>query len=210
MHTQPIIEIKNLTIRYSDGKKIINNLSATINKSENIIINGPNGSGKTTLLKAILGLIPVNEGSITINGNKKGFTAYCGQEKSQSDFPISVEEVLKIAIQNNKTKKEKEEIIEKALKATDSETLIKRNFFSLSGGEKQRVSIARCLCQEPEIILLDEPFTFLDKDGREELIEILDKLAQSEITVLMVTHQNDAKEHLNTAWRTIEFTGEEK
>lgn len=206
---QPAIEIKNLTVSYTDGKPIINNLSLTINKSENILISGHNGSGKTTLLKAILGLIPINSGSITINNNRKGFIAYCGQEKESSSFPISVEEVLNLAIPRDKSKKEIEQIIKKATESTNCETLIKRNFFSLSGGEKQRACIARCLCQEPGIILLDEPFTFLDKDGREELKTILKRLADSEITVLMVTHQNDAKDDYGS-WRNIDLNEEEK
>lgn len=208
MHAQPEIVLKNLTLSYSDGKPLIRDLSLTINKGENLLICGPNGCGKTTLLKAILGLISITHGTITITNNRKGYLAYCGQEKAQSSFPISVEEVLRISIPKDKTKKEAEQIIGKTTAATDCESLLKRNFFSLSGGEKQRVSIARCLCQEPGIILLDEPFTFLDKEGRRDLIKILNILAQSEITVLMVTHQNDAKDTFST-WRRLDLSGEE-
>lgn len=197
--------IKDLNVGF-DGKSIISGLCLDVKVGENLIIAGPNGCGKTTLLKCITGLIKPFSGSIEISEHRRGFIAYCGQEKSFSDFPISVLEVLCLGIPSSCRGGAMEKRISSALRRTNCTHLAGRNFFSLSGGEKQRVSIARCLCQDPGLLLLDEPSTYLDSKGRDELFSILDGLASTDITILMVTHESEIFSHFST-WRTF-FLGD--
>lgn len=200
------ISIENINLSYSD-KVILRDFSLFINSGENVIIAGPNGCGKTTLLKILMGLVKPSSGKVDMTERRKGSIAYCGQEKSDSDFPISVREVLLLGIPSNCKKGEAHERMYKALEQTNCKALIDRNFFSLSGGEKQRVSLARCLCQNPSLLLLDEPSTYLDSNGRNELFSILDSLAETELTILMVTHEADLFEHFSN-WRLVRMEKE--
>ena len=199
------IDIKDLVLGYGPDKIVIDGLDLHIDSGENVIIAGPNGSGKTTLLKCILGLVKPLSGTIAVSDRFTGSIAYCGQEKSFSDFPISVTEVLRLAMPSSCKGEEARALITSALESTKCSHLAQRNFFSLSGGEKQRVSIARCLCQDPALILLDEPSSFLDSNGMKELYGILDDLAKSPITILMVSHENSVFEHFG-AWRIVRLS----
>lgn len=200
------ITIDNLTVKYAN-KTVLDHFSLSVKSGENVIIAGPNGCGKTTLLKALMGMVRPDGGTIGISDRRKGSIAYCGQEKANSDFPISVQEVLKLGIPTTCSRDEAKRRIADALEKTHCQALESRNFFSLSGGEKQRVSIARCLCQDPSLLLLDEPSTYLDANGRDELFAILDDLAASDLTILMVTHEGELFEHFSS-WRLVKLVKE--
>lgn len=197
------ITIDNLTVKYAN-KTVLDHFSLSVKSGENVIIAGPNGCGKTTLLKALMGMVRPDGGTIEITDRRKGSIAYCGQEKASSDFLISVREVLKLGIPATCSSDQAKHRIQEALGMTHCTSLENRNFFSLSGGEKQRVSIARCLCQDPSLILLDEPSTYLDSSGKDELFAILDRLAKSPLTILMVTHEAELFEHFAT-WNRVQL-----
>ena len=116
--------------------------------------------------------------------------AYVHQEDSKSGMPITAGEVVAMGLAGKKNlKKEREHRVEIAMKRMNCFPLIKKNYNTLSGGEKQKVSIARCLCQEARILLLDEPTTFLDPETKKELTAIIADLLNGEApTIVIVSH----------------------
>lgn len=178
---QNILEIKDLSISFN-GHTILSNFNLNLQKGEKIIICGPNGSGKTTLFKCILDLLKPQSGNIQ---NKANSIAYCKQDMPEKSFPISAEEVVRMGIKKN----DKEEIA-KAMTLTGTLELKDRSYYSLSGGEKQRVSLARCLYQNADMLLLDEPSSFLDEASRKTIINVLKNLP-SDKTVIAVSHDED-------------------
>jgi len=160
------------------------------------MIAGENGAGKTTLLKIALGLIPPDSGHVELLGNRIGTAAwrrtrrqaaYVHQGSIHVDFPISAREVVSIGTVGRRLDRQTAASIDRAMAATGSVKLADRPYRVLSGGEKQRVSIARCLCQEPSVLLLDEPCASLDPEVTEEIMSLLESLSR-EMTIVMVTH----------------------
>ena len=209
------LKIENLSVRV-DEKLVIENLSLDLGRGEQLIIHGANGAGKTTLLRAILGLLPVTGGSIKIGDDLVGSSAwqqrrsiigYVHQENVQKDFPISSGEVVQIGLgQKRLSKSEASYQVEVAMRRTGSFHLLNQPYFTLSGGEKQRVSLARCLCQNARVFLLDEPTSFLDTQGKEDLLLMLQELSRNEApTMVLVSHDLQWIEQLN--WSRRELKG---
>lgn len=188
------MHITNLTAGY--GKKIIiNKFSLEVNTGDRIIIAGPNGCGKTTLLKCILGIVKPVSGTISLE--KDETIAYCKQDFPNSSFPITVNEVVEMGIKGHKNK----ELIESALKKTGVYELRDRLFYSLSNGERQKVSLARCYCQNAKLLLLDEPSSFLDKKSKAIFIEQMKALEKEPFAIIAVTHDDEIIKNLN--WKTV-------
>lgn len=201
------IKIEALSLMV-DEKLIIDHLDLEVGPGEQLIIEGANGTGKTTLLRAILGLIPISTGSITIGEylvgtelwkeNRK-FIGYVNQEHVKNNFPISAGEVVQIGL--GKTPYLTTEIryqIELAMRRTGAFHLINQPYHTLSGGEKQRVSLARCLCQNARVILMDEPTSYLDQQGKDDLGQLLYELSQNEApTIVLVSHDRPWIEQMN-------------
>lgn len=199
-----------------EGQTILENLSLHLGEGGQLIIHGTNGAGKTTLLRSLLGLIPIRSGTIRIGAylvgsrswskNRK-LAAYVHQESIKSNFPISAGEVVQIGLGN--TRFPAGEIryrVEVAMRRTGSFHLIDQPYLSLSGGEKQRVSLARCLCQNAGVFLLDEPTSYLDKQGKEDLLDLLLELSNKEApTMIIVSHELAWAKRLN--WETKELKG---
>jgi zinc transport system ATP-binding protein len=171
-----------------------------MNAGETLVIAGDNGSGKSTLLKVILGIHPLRSGIIEIDGKPwEAFggpgrrIGYMNQIDNSLKDPVSAEEVVAVGLSGVRIKKDEADYkMELAMRRTGCFHLYGRNFHSLSGGEKQKVSLARCLCQEPGIFLMDEPTSFLDSGGREDFIEIINEMLLVEIpTVIIVTHDRE-------------------
>ena len=173
------ISLENISFFYSD-KKIINNLSLKIKDSEVMLISGPSGVGKSTLIELICGLIKPKEGYIYL-GNKNIFDDLIKWQKNIAYIPQKTS-LVQDTIENNiafsskkiKLKPNKEKIknliklvnLEDFVQSTKNkhETIIDENFINISGGQAQRIGIARALYQNPEIIIFDESFNSLDKD----------------------------------------------
>ena len=181
---------------------IISGLDLEVKRGEGLIICGENGVGKTTLLKAILGLQPISAGTIKIGDLQVGsqiwnrnrhITGYVNQERVKGLFPVSAAEVVEIGLSGRKlSRKVIRERVEAAMIRTGCLELADRSFHKLSGGEKQRVSIARCLCQQARVLLFDEPTTFLDQKSREDLYGLLIELWENEApTIILVSHDDN-------------------
>jgi len=190
-----LIKIENLTLSY-EGRRVIENMSFSVNKGDYLCIIGENGSGKTSVIKAILGLISPEMGNIRYeNGLKKNEIGYLPQQTEiQKNFPASVYEVVLSGCQNslnrhpfyNKNSKQR------ALSNIDKLKLnsIKDKCYNeLSGGQQQRVLLARALCATDKIIILDEPVSGLDPVITNDLYNIIYEMNRKEnITVIMISH----------------------
>ena len=191
-----LIELRNVTLGY-DRDIILKGINLNIDENDFICIVGPNGSGKSTLIKGILGLIKPIKGKVIYNGLKQNFIGYMPQEtKVDPNFPASVMEiVLSGTLNSNKgifyTDESKEEAI-KNLKLLGIEKLKKKSFSELSGGQRQKVLLARALSATSKLLILDEPSNNLDSKSKKELYKIIDDLNKKHgITILMITHDLD-------------------
>lgn len=198
-----LIETKNITVGY-ENHIVIKNLSFEVKEKDYICILGENGSGKSTLIKTILGLKNISKGKIQFpNLNKKEIGYLPQQSTSQKDFPASVYEIVLSGCLNNMGlrpfySKEQKELALKNLKRLNILNLKDRCYRELSGGQQQRVLLARSLCATKKIILLDEPVAGLDPKATKDLYDVIDKLNQEGITIIMVSHDIDeAMQHCN-------------
>ncbi len=198
-----IVEINDLSFQYgsdSNFKLSIKNWSAT--KGSFVSIIGPNGCGKSTLLKLLAGIhIPIS-GSIVINGKRieeikrKNYSKYISYvpQSVVSVFPFTVHEIVMMGRTPYLNlmgfeKKEDNIIVDEALELLELTGMRNKGINEISGGELQRVFIARALAQKADIILLDEPNSHLDLQHQIIIFELLAKLAeQNNLTVLSVSH----------------------
>jgi len=196
-----VFTVKDISFRYQNSW-VLKDVSFEVNKAEFLAIIGPNGSGKTTLLKLMDKILIPQRGSIYLEGidikniNQRNIARKIGVV-AQSEpflFSFSVFDVVLMGRSPHLSRFQFEgrndfEIVHNALKLTKIDYLSKRMVGNLSGGEQQRVLIARALAQEPEILLLDEPTSHLDLKHQIGIFELLRHLNQtSKITVIMVSH----------------------
>ncbi len=186
------IEVKNLTVRY-DGYVAIEDVSITIDHPSLVVVMGPNGAGKTTFLKALLGLIPYN-GTVSIFGKSprkvRDRLGYLPQrERINLNVPLKVRDVVLLPLISRKTGIKRYDVkrAKEALEAVGMVDFWDSRFDSLSGGQQQRVLFARTIVTDPDILILDEPFSAADVRTKLALIDLLHKLKR-EKTVIIVLH----------------------
>jgi zinc transport system ATP-binding protein len=192
----PVIELRGASFRY-DGPTILEAVDLSIQKGEFLGVVGPNGGGKTTLLKLILGLLEPTEGAVFVAGRRpaegRRTIGYVPQFAAfRRDFPITVEETvllgrLGIAPRLGGYRQRDREAARLAMTDTEILGLRKRPLAALSGGELQRVLIARALVAEPEILLLDEPTANVDLRREMDIFELLKKVNRR-ATIVVVSH----------------------
>lgn len=188
-----VIKVENLYKKFS-SQFVIENLSFSVEKGEYLYVVGENGSGKTTLIKLLLGLEKQTSGKIEFENSYKGKIGYLPQQsKIQSDFPASVFEVVMSGFLNRAKlipfyKKEQKEKAEQVLKKLNIFDIKNKSFRLLSGGQKQKVLLARGLCAADGILLLDEPLTALDPLATAEFYDILDELKKTGTTLIIISH----------------------
>jgi len=196
-----IIEIKNLSVCYG-ATKALDNISCDIEKEDFVGLVGPNGGGKTTLAKAILGLLPSASGKISLFSQVLGAFAdyskigYLPQKHTGINplFPATVAEVILLGILS--TKKWPKKInqndwrkVDGLCKSLGLSNLKDKLISELSGGQQQKVMLARALVSEPELLILDEPSTALDPSSREDFFALLKELNnQKKTTIILITH----------------------
>ena len=191
-----VIDIDNVSFNYG-VVSVLENISLKIHEDEFIGIIGPNASGKSTLLKLILGLIKPDKGSITISNQKcqhtKNHIGYVPQHVSfPRDFPVTVEEVVLMGHVTSSSlffKFNKSEIAsaEKAMQALEIDNIAKRQIGELSGGQLQRVLIARALVCQPNVLILDEPTSSVDMRVEEDIFALLKNYSEN-MTIIVVSH----------------------
>ncbi|MFA4999630.1 MAG: metal ABC transporter ATP-binding protein [Parcubacteria group bacterium] len=187
------LDIKNLSVSFGD-KRILENISLSVNMGEVVAIIGPNGSGKTTLLKAILGLVPYT-GKIILPA-KRSHDKNIGYvpQRFQFDpkFPITVSELIGMSFPSPK-KKEKRFIMEEVGVAY----LSRRMLGVLSGGELQKVLIARSAIKKPKLWLLDEATTGIDAAHASEFFTLVEKMKNKwKSGIVIISHEMDVVHRL--------------
>ena len=197
-----ILEIKNLSHSYSETNQVIQNINLEIEKSDRVAILGPSGCGKSTLLRLIAGLEKPNLGQITIDGTvvstekfvvppEKRKIGLVVQEKAL--FPhLTVYDNIGFGIKKNIDKKS---ITNDLLELLKIDSLRNKYPPEISGGEQQRVALARSLAPNPKLLMLDEPFSALDKDLKGVLYEEISQVfSERGSTILLVTHDSQEAE----------------
>lgn len=198
---EPIIEAHNVQAGY--GKRLIaKDMSLKVYPSEIISIIGPNGSGKSTLLKALARLLPLAGGEIKLMGksiwqmNEKEVAKIMAVMPQSTDFPgdVTVRELVSLGRMPHRgflaefSDKDRE-AVDRALELTNMTDYQHRSIIALSGGERQRARLALALAQEPKLLLLDEPTTYLDIRHQLDLMLLVHKLHDElGLTVVMVLH----------------------
>ena len=179
-----ILSVHNLSVFYRKDKPVLKDLSFEIVKGEFVSLLGPSGTGKTTLLNAIASLIPF-QGTI----EKKSDLSYVFQDKSL--FPwMTVKQNIFFGL-NNLEKSAKFDILKSILEKVNLDGYEDRYPHELSGGQAQRVSIARSLAFENNLVLCDEPFSALDGITKSKIIEWFSSMIDGTKTFLFVTHNID-------------------
>ena len=197
-----ILEIKNLSHSYGETNRVIQNINLEIEKSDRVAILGPSGCGKSTLLRLIAGLEKPNLGQIVIDGTvvstekfieppEKRKIGLVVQEKAL--FPhLSVYDNIGFGIKKNIDKKT---ITNDLLELLKIDSLKNKYPHEISGGEQQRVALARSLAPNPKLLMLDEPFSALDKDLKGLLYEEISQVfSERGSTILLVTHDSQEAE----------------
>ena len=194
------IEAKNL-IKIYGSRRVVNDVSFSVEKGEVVGLLGPNGAGKTTTVYMVVGLVKPNRGTVLIDGEDittwpmheraKAGVGYLPQEAS-SFRSLSVEDNIKLVLQMNDklTEDEKKRKLEELLDEFGMTKLRKETAISLSGGERRRVELARALAASPDFILLDEPFTGIDPIAIGEIKENIRKLSVDKGLGVLITDHN--------------------
>lgn len=197
-----MLEVQNLTFSYRRETPLLEDVSFTVTQGEFAVIIGSNGAGKSTLLKLILNRFPPNSGTIRLFGEEiRSFRRWTrvgyvpqGHTYLNSDFPATVEEILlahmfpQIGLFHFIRRAHRERVSE-VLQQVDMQSFLKARLGTLSGGELQRILIARALINSPELLILDEPTNGIDMKNAHLLYELLDRLnREMHLTILMVTH----------------------
>jgi lipopolysaccharide export system ATP-binding protein len=192
------LSAKNLSKKYGN-KTVVNRIDISVKRGEIVGLLGPNGAGKTTSFYMITGMVKPTSGNVFLDNYKvtndamykraKKGVGYLAQEPSIFG-KLSVEDNLKLVLEmrNDLNKIEQTEKMETLLNDLSVSHLFKSKGHTLSGGERRRVEIARCLCMDPDFILLDEPFAGVDPIAVEEIQSIVFSLKKKDIGVLITDH----------------------
>lgn len=217
---QNYLELKNLSVGY-EKQPVISEINLTVQKGEIIALIGPNGAGKSTILKSLSRALPLISGQVMLDG--KDLMAYSFRELS-CKMAVILTDRIKAELMTCRDivatgrypytgrlgllSEEDEEKVTEALNAVQALEIGEKDFSRISDGQRQRILLARAICQEPEIILLDEPTSFLDVHHKLELLSILTRMArQKNITVITSLHEIDLAEKV--ADRIITVRGQE-
>lgn len=195
-----IIEVKNLSVKYG-GIEVLSDVSFDIDEGDYVGIIGPNGSGKTTLVRALLGLAPF-EGKVVFWG--KSFSefslrrriGYLPQKMSSLDqrFPATAKEIVASGLFCAKKfpkrlTRQDDEAVERTMELLGIAGLRDRPIGKISGGEQQRVLLARSLVHSPEVLIFDEPTVALDPQSRDIFYEVVNQLnREKKVTAFLVSH----------------------
>ena len=189
-----IITLEDVGMRW-DGKTVLSGIDLSVNEGDFIAMTGPNGGGKTTLLRIILKLLSPTSGSV---GYYTGGAevdrlpiGYLPQKNMiDSRFPITVEEVVASGLlaKGGCSREEKKSLVEHTISLVELESHARAAIGELSGGQLQRALLGRAIISSPEVLVLDEPLSYLDKHFEEHIYRILSTLAPS-TTILLVSHE---------------------
>ena len=192
-----ILQCNNLQKTYN-GKKVVTKISIQVNSGEIVGLLGPNGAGKTTTFYSILGLIGIDSGEVFIQD--KNITEMPSHKRSMAGMSYLPQEpsifrnlsvklnILGVAEKNFSNDKDLKSFYKKILMDFGLESIENSMGYTLSGGQRRKVEIARCLASRPKLILLDEPFAGIDPLAIEDIKIVLKKLSEGGISILITDH----------------------
>ena len=203
-------QMKDLSVGYN-GNSLIHDINIGINKGEIVTLIGPNGSGKSTILKTITRQLKVVGGNVLFDDTSLLKLPY---KELASKMAVVLTDRIKTELMTchdivatgrypytgrlGILMQEDERLVEEAMQAVHAQELGNRDFNAISDGQKQRVLLARAICQDPDVIVLDEPTSFLDVKYKLELLSILERMArQKKITVIMSLHEIDLAQKIS-------------
>lgn len=188
------VELKDVSLKFKN-LSVLHNINLTIKENDFMAIIGPNGGGKSTLLKVILGLLTPDTGSVSVFGRKpenaRKLMGYLPQKVIfDPDFPINVFDTILSARYHGLFRGHTEDdvkTVREALKDVEIQDLADRQISKLSGGQMQRVFIARAIVREPQLLLLDEPMASIDPELQNSFYRLLSRL-KNKMAVVLVSH----------------------
>ena len=192
--TLKAVEINNLSIKYNE-QLVLNDINFSIEENDFVAIIGPNGGGKSTLLKVILGILTPNTGEVKVFGKEpkkaRDLMGYLPQNLDfDRDFPINVFETVLTGryhgLFKNYTKEDREVVLH-ALKDVEMQDFKDRQISKLSGGQMQRVFIARAIVREPKLLIMDEPMASIDPEMQNSFYELMSRL-KDKMAIVLVSH----------------------
>lgn len=192
--------IKNLSYSYEQDKPVVDDVSLSIKRGSYVSLLGHNGSGKSTLAKLMIGLLPVDGGTVVISGlelNDKNITAIRNkaaivfQNPDNQFIGVTVEDDIAFSLENrNVNRDEMKRLVLEYAKKVGMEEFLNKEPGYLSGGQKQRVAIADALVINPEILILDEATSMLDPRGKRDILNLIREMKKEnpDLTVISITH----------------------
>lgn len=192
-----VIRAENIRAGY-DGRPVIKGISFTVHDGEVVAVLGPNGSGKTTLLKALLGILPLKEGSVRLFGRERlgeaeweKRIAYIPQRvELDHTFPITLREMLALSRHGPEA--------ERYIGMLELGSLMDKKVGDLSGGQMQRALLAYALIKGPGLLMMDEPTSWVDARGASCILCIIEELRSKGIAVLIVSHDYSMIKNVST------------
>jgi len=189
---EPLIRLRSAAFGYG-ARRVVSGIDLEIAPGRFLGIVGPNGSGKTTLFRGLLGLVPPLEGSCARTG--RAVIGYVPQRESlDASFPLTVREVVEMGTYQRlgrlrRPAAEDLALVDEWIERVGLAPQRTRPFAELSGGQRQRALLARALVTRPDVLLLDEPTSGVDRGAQEQILALLSELHRGGLAILLVSHQ---------------------
>lgn len=203
-----VISVEDLNVAYGNHR-VITDLSFTVNEGDFMVVIGENGVGKTTLVRALLGLLKPRSGEIDIPANTK--IGYVPQFRNiDEEYPLSIRDF--VSLNSGKgvipwlSKRERARV-DRMIRMTDLTAIADRPLGLASGGEKQRAYLAQALLQSPQLLILDESTASLDNEMKYELLDLVTRFQQDNLSVMFITHDWDLARHFGTCFLQMKPNG---
>lgn len=196
-----VVSVEDLNVAYGNHQ-VISDLSFTVNEGDFMVVIGENGVGKTTLVRALLGLIKPHSGEIDVPASN--LIGYVPQFRNiDEEYPLSIRDFVSLNVKKTGfpwlSKKERAKV-DWMIRMTDLTAIADRPLGLASGGEKQRAYLAQALLRSPKLLILDESTASLDNEMKYELLDLVTRFQQENLSVMFITHDWDLARHFGTRY----------
>lgn len=196
-----VVSVEDLNVAYGNHQ-VISDLSFTVNEGDFMVVIGENGVGKTTLVRALLGLIKPHSGEIDVPASN--LIGYVPQFRNiDEEYPLSIRDFVSLNVKKTSfpwlSKKERAKV-DWMIRMTDLTAIADRPLGLASGGEKQRAYLAQALLRSPKLLILDESTASLDNEMKYELLDLVTRFQQENLSVMFITHDWDLARHFGTRY----------